>query len=124
MSTLGKKLLDEPPLIILPSLAHGFGLNEAIVMQQLHFLLRYPKNGKKLADGKRWIFNTYRQWQEMFPFWTEITIKRIFRKLERTGVVVSCQPEGTISRRKYYRLSDQVNTAFLKEQNDLASGSK
>ena len=30
MSTLGKTLVDEPPLIILPSLAVGFGLNEAL----------------------------------------------------------------------------------------------
>jgi len=124
VSTLGKKLVDEAPLIILPSLAASFGLTEAIVMQQLHFLLRDPNNGKKLPDGKRWIFNTYRQWQEMFPFWTEITIKRIFRKLEGMEVIVSCQPEGTISRRKCYRLSDMVYAAFAEEQNDLASASK
>ena len=88
------------------------------------FSFARSKNGKKLADGKRWIFNTYRQWQEMFPFWTEVTIKRLFRKLERTEVLISCQPEGTISRRKYYRFSNTFYAAIRKGQIDLASGSK
>ena len=48
MSTLGKTLVDEPPLIIRPSLAVGFGLNEAIVMQQLYFLLRDQRTARSL----------------------------------------------------------------------------
>lgn len=98
-------LVEEPPLVVLPSLAQAIGLLEAVVLQQLHFLLRNPGNGK-LIDGERWIFNSYRQWIDgYFPFVTESEMKRCFQKLERMSLLVSCQPEGVISRRKYYRIN-------------------
>jgi hypothetical protein len=31
------KLIDEYPLVVLPSLAVDYGLNEAIVIQQIHY---------------------------------------------------------------------------------------
>lgn len=97
-------LIDEPPLQVLPGLAIAIGINEAIVLQQLHYLLRHPQFGKQIAQHK-WIFNTAEQWQsEYFPFWSVRTIKTIFTNLANMGVVVTCQPEGRISRRKYYRI--------------------
>jgi hypothetical protein len=89
-----------------PTLACAIGLNEAIVAQRLYWLLRYPQNGKEL-NGHRWIYNTYSQWKrDFFPFWSEDTIKRIFNSLEGKNIVISCQPEKNISRRKYYRVSE------------------
>ena len=37
-----KLLIDEPPLQVLPSLALKIGLNEAIILQQVHYWLN-PK---------------------------------------------------------------------------------
>ena len=34
---MNKLLLNEPPLMILPTLASNIGLNEAIFLQQLHY---------------------------------------------------------------------------------------
>ncbi len=89
---------------VLPTLAVAVGLEEAIVVQQLHWYFRNPKNGREI-NGQRWIFNTYASWKKIFPWWSEITIKRIFIRLEGMHIVESCQPEGGISRRKYYRLN-------------------
>lgn len=98
-------LINENPLILLPSLAKMIGLNEAIVLQQLHFYLSNPKAGVE-RDGERWIYNTYEQWQEeAFPFWSTDTIKRTFLKLQEMHIVEACQPDGRESRRKYYRLN-------------------
>lgn len=98
-------LLPEPPLQVLPSLAEAMGLENAIVTQQLHYLLLNPKNGR-LVNGERWIFNTYEQWRsEFFPFWSERTVRRVFGALEEMHVIESCQPEGAMSRRKYYRIN-------------------
>ena len=100
-------LIDDEPLQVLPKLAVSMGLDEAIVIQQLHYWLHPKRKSGKIIDGRRWIYNTYKEWQETnFPFWKEIHIKRIFLQLEKMGVIVSCQPEGRMSRRKYYRLSD------------------
>lgn len=101
---MSKLLINEPPLQVLPSLASAIGLNEAIVVQQLHYLLLDPNHGRRVAEH-RWIFNTVEEWKcRYFPFWSIRTIKTIFTNLATLGLVVSCQPEGRISRRKYYRI--------------------
>lgn len=124
-----KLLLSEPPLQILPTLATLVGLNESIVLQQLFYLLQQANFGKVIG-GQRWIFNTYEEWQRTyFPFWSVITLKRTFASLEKSGLVISCQPEGGISRRKYYRVDeaavdDRINLAPSSDQNDTMDGSK
>lgn len=96
------------------------GLNEAIVVQQLHYLLRNPRFGKRIAE-QQWIFNTYEEWRTgFFPFWSSETIKRTFTSLSKLGMVIWCQPEGRLSRRKYYRL-DYAKLSELSEQVNLTS---
>lgn len=105
-ANVSKLLIQQQPLQVLPDLAIAIGLNEAIVLQQLYWLLTTPENGKTVK-GKRWIYNTYEQWHERhFRFWSTDTIKRTFRNLEKLGVIDTCQPEGGISRRKYYRVNE------------------
>lgn len=102
-----KLLLDERPLFVLPQLAVAVGLEEAIIAQQLNYLLRESTNGKEI-DGKRWIYNTYEEWRtNWFPFWSERTIQRTFLRMEALGWIETIQPDGVLSRRKYYTLSDQ-----------------
>lgn len=83
MSTL---LINEAPLMIVPSLAVEIGLNEAVVLQQIHYWLTISKHK---IEGKKWVFNTYEDWQEQFPFWSISTIRRTFYSLEKIGVVLS-----------------------------------
>lgn len=100
-------LIDDEPLQVLPKLAVAIGLDEAIVVQQLHYWLNPKRKSGKIIDGRRWVYNTYAEWRTTnFPFWSEIHIKRIFLILEKCGIIVSCQPEGRFSRRKYYRLNE------------------
>ncbi len=98
-------VFQEPPLFVVPTLAKKIGLEESVVFQQLFFLLQNPKNGKVLSDGERYIFNTYEGWTEHFPWLGERGLRRVFGALEELGLVLTCQPEGSFSRRKYYRVS-------------------
>ena len=50
-------LLNENPLIIMPTLAVHIGLNEAIVLQQVHYWLL---KSDKLEDGRKWTYNSNR----------------------------------------------------------------
>jgi hypothetical protein len=62
-------LLDEHPLVIMPSLATKIGLNESIVLQQVHYWLQNKEKGNQnFHDGHYWVYNTYEQWQAQFPF--------------------------------------------------------
>ncbi len=79
------KLIEDETLIILPELALEIGLNESIVLQQLSVELQKRST---ILDGKRWFQQTYVEWQEVFPFWSASTIKRIFLSLQKQGLVL------------------------------------
>lgn len=118
----GSLLYNEPPLQIIPSLAIAIGLNEAVALQQLHFLAIQKGFGKTI-DGKKWIFNTYSEWRETyFKFWSERTVERIFESLHKKKMIESCQPEGRASRRKYYRLADEALRIFM--SGEIPEGAK
>ncbi|MGD1152874.1 MAG: hypothetical protein ABR911_08395 [Syntrophales bacterium] len=86
-----KLLLDESPLIIQPSLAARIGLEAAVVLQQIHYLLRIKQQqNRHIIDGRPWIYNSYPGWKtRYFPFFSLKTIQRIFNSLEKTGVITS-----------------------------------
>ena len=83
--SLSKLLIQSEPLQVLPELAAQIGLNEAIVLQQIHFWLQKSKHEH---DGRRWIYNTFSEWQAQFPFWSERTLQRIVAQLVHLGLVV------------------------------------
>jgi len=87
-------LLDDQPLIILPRLAKVIGLNESIILQQLHYWLQKRNN---MIDGIPWVYNTHEEWQEQFPFWSIATIRRTLSTLENSGILVS----GNYNQRKF-----------------------
>lgn len=76
-------------------LATLIGYNEATVLSRLDFYL----NGLRLykdevadwhfIEGKWWYFNTFENWQKCdFPFWSVSTIKRVFKSLTDSGIVI------------------------------------
>jgi hypothetical protein len=103
-------LLRGNPLMFTAELACEIGLYESIVLQKIVFLLERTCSGRALEkDGQRWLFNTYEEWQgKFFPFLSEKTVQRSLQNLEGRGLLISCQPEGRVSRRKYYRLGHKL----------------
>lgn len=103
---MSKLLIQESPLTFQPSLAVAIGINEAIVLQQVHYWINNSKNKGYEQDGFKWVYNTYAEWKETnFPFWSENTIQRTFASLEEKGLIVSIQPmRGKYDRTKYYRI--------------------
>jgi len=78
-------LFNEPPLVVSPRLAKLVGLNEAIILQQLHYWLQ---RNPKVRDGRRWIYNSIPDWQRQFPFWGVDTVKRTIAKLVTSKLVI------------------------------------
>ena len=105
-------LTDDQPLLVSPTLATAIGLNEALVLQQLHYWLSRGRAGVE-HNGVRWVYNSYEGWREQFPFWSRRTIQRTFLSLEEQGVLIARQmSERATDRRKYYRI-DQARLAHL-----------
>ncbi|EIA0545215.1 replication protein RepO [Escherichia coli] len=81
---MSRLLINENPLQVLPTLACTIGLNEAIVLQQIHYWLNSSQN---FFENRHWVYNSVTDWQEQFPFWSESTIKRVLANLEKLNVV-------------------------------------
>lgn len=79
-------LIMESPVMIIPSLAVKIGLNEAVVLQQIHDWLGISKHQ---IEGRTWVSKTYEVWQKQLPFWSVSTIKRTILSLERTRLLLS-----------------------------------
>ena len=66
-------LLKESPLVILPKLAVRIGLNEAVMLQQIHFR---SKDERNIRDGRSWCYDSDEGWNKMFPFFSISTLRR------------------------------------------------
>lgn len=78
-------LLDEYPVMFHSSLAVALGLNEAILLQKINLWLNCKPHD---ADGRSWIYNSYKSWQEQLPFFSESTIKRALKNLSDKGIII------------------------------------
>ena len=78
-------LVNENPMNVLPSLAVAFGINQAIVLQQFQYWISRSNN---FVDGRKWIYNTYEDWQKQFPWLTTRTIKNIVKSLVEQDVLI------------------------------------
>jgi hypothetical protein len=80
---------------------------DAAILERIDWLLKKPKHGRSLADG-RYIYNTIDEWRrDHFPMWSRPTLQRAFSRLEKHQLLVTTQPEGRVSRRKWYRPSPE-----------------
>jgi hypothetical protein len=109
-------LLDEEPISFYPNAAVVFGVNEAIVLQQIYFYMninRKKKSNRHLRDGKWWVYNSYQQWiDEHFPWLSLRGLQTVILGLEKCGVILSMQGvENPRDRRKWYTIDlDTMHT--------------
>lgn len=95
-------LLDERPLIVLPSLAAMLNsLDEAVILQQIHYWIEKRQNYR---EGRYWVYNSMENWMQQFPWIkSRTTLTRYFNNLEKKGCLsletttklASIKPNGT-----------------------------
>lgn len=118
---MSKLLINEQPLQVLPSLANIIGLNEAIVLQQLHFFLRISRNK---IGGRSWVYNTINDWQAEFSFWSVKTVQRTIDNLEKSGLVVSTDKfnKMKMDKTKWYTIDYKKLSEILPENEKTPFG--
>lgn len=103
---MNKLLIDDYPILVLPKLAELIGLNEAIVLQKIHYWLNTSKHN---YDGKKWIYNSYPKWVEQFPFWSERTVKRTFSSLKKQDLLfVGNYNKAGFDKTKWYSINYKI----------------
>lgn len=114
---MSKLLINEPPLLVLPSLAQAIGLNEAIALQQIHYWLD-PRLNKNFQENKYWVYNSYDEWQRQFPFWSLRTIRRTIQSLEDKKLLFSrnfCN--NSFDKTKWYTINYSALNALKPNEN-------
>ena len=116
---MSKLLIDDYPIQVLPTLAKEIGLNEAIVLQQMHYWLNMSKHN---YDDKKWIYNSYTKWVLQFPFWSESTVKRTIGSLEKQNLLyIGNYNKAGFDKTKWYSINyDELNKRVTRPsgQND------
>ena len=107
MMAASSLLIQESPLTVQPNLAVLIGLNEAIFLQQLQYWISREAG---ICDeyGRRWIYNTVKQWNVQFPFWSESTIKRTIKSLEDQEVMLSTVIGNSYNKTKAYTINYEL----------------
>jgi hypothetical protein len=97
------KLINEPPLLLLPTLAKELGVNAAIILQQIHYWLEKELNTR---DDHYWVYHSYNTWTEQFPFFSQSQIKHAIRKLEKRGIlIIGNYNKRSMDKTKWYRIN-------------------
>lgn len=115
-------LISEPPLQVLPSLAVKIGLNEAIILQQVHYWLLKSNN---VRDGYKWVYNSYSEWNKQFPFFSRNTMIRAFNSLEKQGLLITANyNKAGFDKTKWYRIDYEKLVGKRSTQNGYTSNPK
>jgi len=106
-------LIKDPNAIAFyPSVAERIGLNEAILLTKLEFLLN---ESTVEVEGYKWIRKTYAEWRKVLPMWSEDMFKRILLKLEKEGFIIATTDYNKVlfDNTKWYRINyDKVEEEF------------
>ncbi|WP_052085629.1 DnaD domain protein [Clostridium sp. HMP27] len=108
--------MDKKCVVIDVNLAVVLGVSESIIVQQMSYWL---EKSTHIIEGRPWIFNSYANWQKQLPFFCESTIRRLIKKLEDMGIILSgnfnkCKMDKT----KWYSIDyDALNRLQQKDDN-------
>lgn len=85
---MSNSLLNERPLIVLPSLAAMLNsLDEAVILQQIHYWIEKKQNYR---EGRYWVYNSMENWMQQFPWIkSRTTLTRYFNNLEKKGLLIT-----------------------------------
>ena len=116
---MSKILFDEQPIVISKELARLIGLNESIVLQQMHYWIEINKKANKnYIQGKYWVYNSMKNWhEENFYFWSFETVKRTIAKLEKLNLIETSEfNKNPYDRTKWYSINYDVLESLNKTQ--------
>lgn len=112
-------------------LATIIGLNEAMILQQIQYWIDLKNNNiskyqDSIKDNHLWVYNSVREWQLQFPFWSYNTVKRTLLSLEKQGlVIVGCYNKWNGDKSKWYRINyDKLDSIIESNHKDDPIGSK
>tara|TARA_R100001082_G_C4226544_1_gene101430 strand:- start:58 stop:480 length:423 start_codon:yes stop_codon:yes gene_type:complete len=90
--------------------AKKYGIKESIVLHTfIYFILKNRHEKRNKHQGKYWTFNSYHNWKDNFPFFTEYQIRNAIRSLHKQGAIEI----GNFNKKRYdktnwYTISSEI----------------
>ena len=118
MRESSKLLINEHPLQALPTLAKLLDLNKAVILQQIQYWLGI--SGHEI-DGYVWIYNSYTEWTQQFPWLTPRGVRWHIKGLEKIGLIVAGEyNKDARDNTKWYRIDYEKLNALLQTSDGVA----
>jgi hypothetical protein len=115
----GIYLTEEMPIVAHRMLARAFGLDRAVMIQQVAYWMKINRDLRRQTHymhGRWWVFNTVDQWHAAFPWLSRRTMVRIISDLEDRGVLISIKPRSNrMDHTKWYSLHDERLAELMME---------
>lgn len=71
-------------------IAQKYSVNEAIMLQNFQFWIsKNRKSANHQHKGRTWTYNSLKNFQEIFPFWSKSQIERILKKLVQNNILIT-----------------------------------
>lgn len=110
---------EENVILLQPCLAEIFDINEALVLNQIHYWLQRSKH---IIGGRVWVYNTYDQWQRQIRYISVTSIRQAIKRLEKRGILISGNfNKLKMDKTKWYTIDYKlVKKLYLELKKDLA----
>ncbi len=84
------------------------GVDIAVLINNFRFWIgKNAANKRNWNDGRYWTHNTVKAFEDLFPYWNGSKIKRLLKKMEDDGILVSGSfNRSGFDRTKWYAFSD------------------
>lgn len=120
MADYSKYLIIEEPLVVLPTIARALDINKAIILQQVQYWVLKSKHER---DGFIWIWNSYTEWAEQFPWLTPRAVRHHINGLEEDGLLISGEyNRDKRDNTKWYRIDYQAVDRIVEAATKAAGG--
>ena len=89
------------------TIAKKYGLEEAILLENIYFWCKKNEANGKLTNGKPWTYNSIKAFNQLFDYLTPAKISRALKNLEEKGLLeVGNFNSNSYDRTKWYCITD------------------
>lgn len=106
------KLFDE-------QIATAYGIPEAVLLNDIMYWEKHNRiNGRNFFNGRYWTYNTFKAFTEIYPYFSERTIKRTIQHLlDADLILVGNFDNDRFKHTNYYTLTDKAMEYFYNRPN-------
>ena len=95
------------------TIAELYGLQEAILLENIYFWCKKNEANNKLTEGRPWTYNTVKAFNTQFKYLTPAVITRALKNLEKAGLVdVGEFNNNAYDHTKWYCITDKCRAYF------------